>query len=42
MLEAVPVAEVSFELSGRHGRFWVVGLERLAYIPEYPQKCSIL
>jgi len=41
-LEAVPVADVTYELNGQHGRFWVVGLERIAYAPQYPQKCSIL
>ena len=42
LLEAIPVAEVKFELGGKQGRFWVYGQERLCYIPKYPSKCSII
>ena len=41
-LEAVPVAEVAFQLGQKRGRFWVYGQERVCYIPQYPSKCSIL
>ncbi|VDP38184.1 unnamed protein product [Soboliphyme baturini] len=41
MLEAVPVAEVTYEINRRIGKFWVLGQERLAYVPQYPKKEEI-
>lgn len=42
MLEAIPVAEIDFDYSGKKGKFWVYGQERLCFVPKYPSKCSIL
>ncbi|KRX42364.1 Protein SSUH2 -like protein [Trichinella murrelli] len=41
-LEAVPIAEVLYEVGNRTNKFWVLGRERVAYVPQYPKKCSIL
>ncbi|KHJ40836.1 UTP--glucose-1-phosphate uridylyltransferase [Trichuris suis] len=41
-LEAVPIADVLYELGGRTGRFWVLGRERIAFVPQYPKKCCLL
>lgn len=42
MIEAIPVACVAYDFNGQRGSCWVVGLERVAYVPQYPKKCCIL
>ncbi|XP_061187106.1 protein SSUH2 homolog [Saccostrea echinata] len=45
-LRAVPVTEVHYTWENEQGCYWIYGLEREVYAPEYPQKgcwgCNIL
>eukprot|EP00042_Codosiga_hollandica_P038097 m.306463 g.306463 ORF g.306463 m.306463 type:complete len:404 (-) comp55306_c1_seq5:13-1224(-) len=39
VVRSVPVSEADFSFKDKRGRFWVYGLDRQVWAPEYPHKC---